>query len=93
MLGVKGFDAVFAEPSRDVAVEARRLGFLYVPVVWVPLADASSLGVVDAWGSCGLFAFNNSGCLMNSRVLEGCLRRIERAICETGSDAMKALAP
>jgi len=84
----QGFDSVFTSPSRDVALKARELGLLYVPLIWVPRTDDLSLGVVNAWGEVKLFAFNNSGCIMNPALMENILSRIERVVDETDADAI-----
>lgn len=83
-----GFDAVFTSPSREVALKARELGLLYAPLIWIPKTSDLSLGVVNAWGEVKLFAFNNSGCIMNPALMENILSRIERVVDETDADAI-----
>lgn len=83
-----GFDAVFTSPSREVALRARELGLLYFPLVWVPKASYVSQGVVDAWGEVKLFAFNNSGCIMNPSLMQNTLNRIEEAVRETDGEVI-----
>ena len=84
----EGFDAVFSEPSREVAAEARDLGLLYASVLWLPQTDRLELGIIDAWGERRLFAFNNSGCLLNPALLEDSLARFESAVYDTMCDAV-----
>lgn len=49
-----------------------------VPLIWVPEVSGLSEGVVDVWGRYYLFAFGNSGCLVNSFVLKRVKGEVER---------------
>jgi len=84
----EGYDAVFTSPSREVAKKAKELGILYAPVIWVPKANDVKQGVVNAWNETALFAFNNSGCIMNPQLIQNTIQTIEKAIIETGAEAI-----
>lgn len=83
-----GFDAVFTSPSREVALRAKSLGLFYAPLIWIPKTNNISLGVVNAWGQVKLFAFNNSGCILNPALMEDALSRIERIVDETDANTI-----
>lgn len=83
-----GFDAVFSSPSWDVACKARELGLIYVPVLWFPRTSDLRLGVVDAWGRVKLFAFNNSGCILNPVLMENAFSKIEGIVSELEVDTV-----
>ncbi|RLG82780.1 MAG: hypothetical protein DRO39_09180 [Thermoprotei archaeon] len=49
-----------------------------VPLLWVPKTSELEEGVVDAYGRRHLFAFGNSGCIANPRVVGRALKAVER---------------
>lgn len=86
-LGV-GVSELYYKPDPKAAKEAGELGVRYVPVVWVPEARGPGEGVVDAWGSRGLFAFKNSGCISNPAVIGRAEEAVERVAVKLESDAV-----
>ncbi len=66
----------YAEPSEAVAERDRGEGIDFVPVIWVPESSDPSEGVVNIYGSRGLFAFNNSGCISNPSVRRRLLEKV-----------------
>ena len=49
-----------------------------VPLLWVPKTSELEEGVVDVYGRRHLFAFNNSGCVANPRIVERAAKAIEK---------------
>ena len=49
-----------------------------VPLLWVPKASDLEEGVVDVYGRRYLFAFSNSGCVANPRVVGRAVKAVER---------------
>jgi len=68
-------------------------GLKYVPLIWVPRAGGAEEGIVDAWGSKMLFAFNNSGCISNPRIRESAKNTLEDVAvkCDVDSIILDAL--
>ena len=77
-----GVDAIFDRPSRRIAEWAKEHSVLYVPHVWIFENNDLENGVVNIFGKRGLYAFGNTGCPSNPRVLDSALKRIENVFSD-----------
>ena len=77
-----GVDAIFDRPSRRIAEWAKEHSVLYVPHVWIFENNDLGNGVVNIFGKRGLYAFGNTGCPSNPRVLDNALKRIENVFSD-----------
>lgn len=50
-----------------------------VPLLWVPATSSLEEGVVDVYGRRYLFAFRNSGCIANPRIVERAVEVLEKS--------------
>ena len=73
------FHEVYAKLDKQVAIQIREQGYKYIPLIWVPETTNPEEGVEDIWGNKNLFAFKNSGCIRNPKIIKKVGRKIELA--------------